>query len=181
MKRREFLKRSALAAAGAAATASGMTAVVGFTADEAGPKLTALDQHQAETLLKMARQIFPHDHLDDAVYEGVVQALDEEAAKTPATAKLLRDGIAKLDDAQRDKFITLSPDKQVAALKKIEDTPFFQKVRSVELVALYNNHAVWKQLGYPGASYQIGGYIHHGFDDLGWLPNPPESASPKPA
>ncbi len=27
----------------------------------------------------------------------------------------------------------------------------------------------------------MGGYLKHGFDDLKWLPDPPESASPKPA
>ena len=55
---------------------------------------------------------------------------------------------------------------QVAELKKIENTPFFQKVRSTELVSLYNNHDVWKKFGYQGASYPIGGYLHHGFNDL---------------
>jgi hypothetical protein len=75
----------------------------------------------------------------------------------------------------------MSDDDQVAALKNIETSPFFQKVHGTELVSLYNNHAVWKKLGYQGASYPIGGYIHHGFNDLNWLPDPPESASPKPA
>jgi hypothetical protein len=111
----------------------------------------------------------------------VVEDLDAEAAKTPATAKLLHDGVERLDSAQTQKFVERSSADQVAALKAIEASPFFQKVHSTEVVSLYNNHEVWKQFGYPGASYQIGGYIHHGFNDLSWLPDPPESASPKPA
>ena len=69
--------------------------------------------------------------------------------------------------------------RQVAALKAIDNTPFFQKVRSVELVTLYSNPSVWKSLGYQGPSYRFGGYAHKGFNDLAWLPDPPQSASPK--
>jgi len=57
---------------------------------------------------------------------------------------------------------------------------FFEKVRSTEMVSLYNNEDVWKVFGYQGASYRFGGYLHHGFNDLNWLPDPPETASPKP-
>jgi hypothetical protein len=180
MNRREFLKKSALVAASTAAAASGVT-LVGYAADEAAAKLAVLDAHEAATILKMARQIFPHDQLADSYYMPVVEDLDAEAAKNPATAKLLHDGVKRLDSAQTQKFVERSSADQVAALKTIEDSPFFQKVHSTEVVSLYNNHEVWKQFGYPGASYQIGGYIHHGFNDLSWLPDPPESASPKPA
>ena len=178
MKRREFLQKSALVVAGAAAVASGV-AVVG-QADQQATKLKVLNDHQAQTLLKMARQIFPHDRLDDSCYMKVVEDLDSEAATKPQTAKILREGVASLDRTRNSKFVSLSSDDQVAALKKIESTPFFDKVHSTELVSLYNNHAVWKLMGYPGASYQLGGYLHHGFNDLHWLPDPPETASPKP-
>ncbi|MGH7840717.1 MAG: twin-arginine translocation signal domain-containing protein [Candidatus Binataceae bacterium] len=181
MNRRDFLKNSALAAAGAAAAASSGVAVVGYAADAAAGKLTVLNDHEAATILKMARQIFPHDQLADSAYQPTVEDLDAEAAKTPATAKILRDGVAQLDGAGAKQFVALSPDEQVAALKQIQDSPFFQKVHSTELVSLYNNHVVWKQFGYPGASYPFGGYIHHGFNDLNWLPDPPQSASPKPS
>jgi hypothetical protein len=179
MKRREFLQKSALVVASAAAVVSGV-AVVGDAAQwTAG--LKTLNAHEGETLLKVTRQIFPHDRLDDTDYIKVVQDLDAEASTTPDTAKLLGDGVANLDRNTNTKFIAMSGDNQVAALQKIEDTPFFQKVHGIELVSLYNNHDVWKKLGYEGASYQIGGYLHHGFNDLNWLPDPPESASPKTA
>jgi len=179
MKRREFLQKSAIAVAGAAVAVSGV-AVVGEAAEwTAG--LKTLNAHEGETLLKVTRRIFPHDRLDDSDYIKVVQDLDAEGATKPATAKVLHDGVANLDRNNNSKFITMSDDDQVAALKKIEDSQFFQKVHSTELVSLYNNHEVWKKLGYQGASYPIGGYLHHGFNDLNWLPEPPESASPKPA
>lgn len=176
MKRRDFIKTGALAAT-AAVPGVRAIALAATSQAESGP----LSQHDQATLLKMARQIFPHDQLNDACYAPTIEELNSDAAKDPAVAKMLRDGVAHLDTVQDAKFVTLTPEDQIAALKKIEHTPFFQKVQSVELVALYNNHAVWKQLGYPGASYPFGGYIHHGFNDLKWLPDPPESASPKPA
>jgi hypothetical protein len=179
MKRREFLKRGAIATAGAAVATSSVTAVA-YAAGE-GAKSSVLTATDRATLIKMARQIYPHDRLDDTYYAKVVDELDADAAKDPAVAKLLQEGVANLNQVGGGKFVTLSIDAQIAALKKIEDSPFFQKVRSTETVALYNNPEVWKQFGYPGASFPIGGYIHHGFNDLKWLPDPPESASPKPA
>ena len=179
MKRREFLQKSAIVVAGAVAVVSGV-AVVG-NANQWTAGLKTLNAHEGETLLKVARQIFPHDRLDDSDYIKVVQDLDAEAGTAPGTAKLLADGVANLDATGSAKFATLSEDKQLAALQKIENTPFFQKLHGTELVSLYNNHAVWKKLGYEGASYQIGGYLHHGFNDLNWLPDPPASVSPKPA
>ena len=178
MNRRDFLKRSALATAGTAVAASSVS-VVAFAAGEAATQLFT-DTERA-TLLKMAREIYPHDKLNDSYYAKVVDVLAADAAKDPDEAKLLKDGIANLNQVAGGNFATQSSENQVEALKKIETTPFFQKVRSTETVALYNNPEVWKVFAYPGASFPIGGYIHHGFNDLKWLPDPPEAASPKPA
>jgi hypothetical protein len=173
MKRREFLKTGALVVAGAAAVASGVP--VAAYADK-WPALKTLDQQQAETLLKMTRQIFPHAKLDDAAYIKVVVELDSQAAASPDTAKLLKDGAAKLDS---ENFVAANPEHQEEILKGIQTTEFFQKVRGVELQSLYSDPAVWEVLGYQGPAFKYGGYLHRGFNDLAWLPNPPESASPK--
>jgi hypothetical protein len=177
IKRREFLQKSALVVAGAAAFASGVKIVVG--AEQWTSGLKTLKAHEAQTLLAMSRQIFPHPQLDDSYYVIVVQDLDTEAATKPTTAKILSEGVKRLDTVQNAKFVTLQSTEQIAVLKQFDRTDFFTKVRNSELVSLYNNHDVWKKLGYPGASYPIGGYLHHGFNDLNWLPDPPESASPK--
>jgi hypothetical protein len=178
MKRRDFLKTGALAVAGTAAAITGLIPEAG--ADTA-PAFKTLNAEQSETLLKMTRQIYPHKKLDDAAYWKVVKELDAAGEKDPAVASLLADGVAHLNSAQAAKFDALSEKEQIEALKNIQNTPFFQKVQSVELASLYNEPEVWKALGYQGPAYAIGGYINHGFNDLAWLPNPPESASPKPA
>jgi len=177
IKRREFLKTGALVVAGTAAAASGMLAAA--WAEEWKPKLSALKPHEARTLLRMTRQIYPHTRLDDVYYGVVVTDLDAEAARDQSVAKLLAEGVAVLDRAKAAKFADLSADDQIALLATQQETPFFQKVRSTALGSLYGNSRVWQQLGYEGPSYSFGGYIHHGFNDLNWLPDPPESASPK--
>jgi hypothetical protein len=179
MKRREFLKTGALVVVGTAVAASGLV----NAADASAPirKLTTLKPAEAETLFKVSRQIFPHNGVGDEPYWKVVAALDASAQSDPADAKLLAEGIAQLDSSRTAKFADLSSAQQVEVLKSIEGTPFFQKVRGVELQTLYSDPAVFKALGYQGSSYQMGGYIHHGFNDLDWLPDPPEGASPKPA
>ncbi|MGO9603668.1 MAG: gluconate 2-dehydrogenase subunit 3 family protein [Candidatus Binataceae bacterium] len=176
MKRREFLKTSALLVVGSAAAASGIVSVAG--ADQGEPQFTTLTSPEAATLLAVTRRIFPHKQLDDAPYWKVVGELDAAAKNDPAVARLLAAGVDQLNASQ---FTTLDEKQQTAILKAMESGPFFQKVHSVELLTLYSDPAVWKAFGYQGPAYKFGGYIRRGFDDLAWLPNPPESASPKPA
>ena len=179
MKRREFIKTGALVVVGTAVGASGLIAKA--SAGEALPKFAILKPHEAQTLLQVSRQIFPHSKLGDAPYWNVVSQLDTAAQADPSVAKLLTDGVAQLDSSQASKFVDLNNAQKVSALKSVETTPFFQKVHGVELQTLYSDPAVFKALNYQGASYAMGGYLHHGFNDLEWLPGPPQSASPKPA
>jgi hypothetical protein len=107
----------------------------------------------------------------------VIKGLDEDAQKSPETATLLKDGVAALDRAMGVKWIELSPGYQLATLQaqpKLLDT-----VKGKAVVAIYNNPLVWRHFGYEGPSFQYGGYIRRGFNDLTWLPDPPEAASPK--
>jgi hypothetical protein len=176
MKRREFLKTGAMAVVGTAVATSG---IIASAAEEAPPKLSTLKPEEAQALLQMTRQIFPHKKLSDQPYWTVVTQLDDAAKADPSVAKMLADGVAQLDSAHGKKFVDLDHQQQVEALKSIDTTPFFQKIRGVELQTLYSDPVVFKAMGYQGASYKIGGYLHHGFNDLAWLPDPPQSASPK--
>jgi hypothetical protein len=180
MKRREFLKTGTMAVVGTAVAASGLIAKAS-AAEETIPKFSTLKPHEAQTLLAVSRQIFPHRKLGDAPYWKVVSQLDGAAQTDPSVAKMLTDGIAQLDGTQGSKFVDLNDKQKIDALKAVETTPFFQKVRGVELQTLYSDPSVFKAMKYQGASYAMGGYLHHGFNDLEWLPDPPASASPKPA
>src|ERR1700733_15355298 len=54
--------------------------------------LRALSSTEGATLMAVARTIAPHDKLDDAAYALVIQSLDADAAGSPQTLALLRDG-----------------------------------------------------------------------------------------
>jgi hypothetical protein len=179
MKRREFLKTSALVVAGTAVAASGLVKVAG--GGEWTGQLTTLNAHEASTLLAMARRIFPHRGIDDSCYLKVVEVLDANSKSDPAVAKMLTEGVVALDGSGGTKFADLKENDQIIALGAVQTTPFFQKVRGTELESLYSNPSTWKAFGYQGPAYASGGYIHRGFNDLNWLPDPPEWASPKPA
>ena len=177
MNRRKFLQISGLAAAGTAAVASGIVLVAPDGAW--AMSVHAIDAQAAESLLVMARRLYPHDTLSDMYYAKVVEALDAKASADAQLGGLLKEGVGKLDSAMGMKWLDLSEGHQLAVLTGMQQTPFFQTVRSTTLVALYNNPLIWRHFGYEGPSFKEGGYAHRGFDDLSWLPAPPESASPK--
>lgn len=140
--------------------------------------LATLETHVGDVLLKLTRHIFPHEKLDDAVYAFVVKDLDGAAADS-ATKTLLTEGVAALD-ANGD-WLALSAAKQLETVHAIADNPFFDKVRSTAVVSLYNNELAFAHFGYEGNAFkQGGGYLQRGFNDLKWLPAPPDAASPPP-
>jgi len=140
--------------------------------------LHALSQGESTTILQFARVLYPHRKLSSAVYALVVKDMDDEAAHDASIAALLRDGVASLDRAAGGTFASAAPAVQRAAVKSIQGTPFFSKVRGACISALYNNEMAFAHFGYGGSSWAKGGYIHRGFNDLTWLKEPPASASP---
>ena len=175
MNRRRFLHLTGGTAAGAAMIAAG----VGLTATSPGAwalGLANLDPHQGKTLLKVARHVFPHDTLDDVYYAGVVQSLDGKAANADVAAALA-DGVKTLDSATAVPWIELSDGYQLEVLEG-PGRALLDTVKGDAVVSLYNNPLVWRHFGYEGPSAHLGGYIQRGFDDLNWLPDPDEQASP---
>ena len=166
MHRRDFLRNTvavgALAAGGA----------VIFGPDHAWAlSTTSLDPHTAKTLLAVAYELFPHDRLGMQYYAAVVEAVDKDAAGNPELRKLLVEGVARLDAGHGIPFAELSEGARTAALQKIEGTEFFTTMRSKTINALYGNPRVYGMFGFEGSSVEYGGYLHRGFDDIGWLPN----------
>ena len=179
MNRREFLETSGRAAAGAVVVAAAGGTTMLMAPDGAwAMTLEALSGQDGTTLLKALRVIYPHDSLADQYYAAVVAALDQDAKANAETAGLLKDGIAGLDQAFQMPFVELSEGNQLRALEAAQDSDFFQTIRFKVIAVLYNSPLVWQAFGYEGASFDEGGYIERGFDDLGWLPQPPEEASP---
>ena len=178
INRRGFLKTSGAAAAGVAAASTG-TVALSFSVGAWAAELKNLSVHEGKTLLKVTRHIFPHPSLADVYYAGVVDTLDAEAGSNAQTADLIKQGVSALDAVSKLNWLELSDGYQLEILKSMESSAMFQKVKGTAVVALYNNPLVWRHFGYEGPSAQHGGYIKRGFNDLRWLGDPPEDASPK--
>ena len=73
-------------------------------------------------------------------------------------------------------FADLSADGQLEVLTAIEGSDFFELVRSIAVVEVYSDQRTWQLVGYEGPSFDKGGYIDRGFNDLDWLPDPEAGA-----
>jgi len=171
LARREFLKGSGILM-GTIATGSVLAALA--PSPVWAVELKTLSKEQGQTLMAMGRVLYPHKRLPDAVYALLAKDLDGKA--DPA----LQAGIAALDVAAGGSFIKASAAKKLQVVKAIEGTPFFNAVRGQCVTSLYDNDMAYTVFGYPGSAWEKGGYITRGFQDLKWLPAPPQAASPPP-
>ncbi|OOY21805.1 Twin-arginine translocation pathway signal [Thioclava sp. DLFJ5-1] len=165
LTRRQLLARATVAGASFVVGSGFMAARNAAWATE----LSALKPTTFATLVQMARDIYPHDKVDDQYYVIAVKGYD-----TADAAPEIEAGIAALDAAARGKgfanYLETGWEKdRVAILRGMEESPFFQKIRGGLVTGLYNQKAVWPVFGYEGESYSKGGYINRGFDDIDWL------------
>lgn len=173
-KRPKVSRRDMLRTGGAVAAAASVlpAAIVHHSALAAEP--VAISRDSFTTLVKMARDIYPHDKIADQYYVSVVADLDKAAKDDAQLKTLLEDGVTALNQkATGLKYGAYSnvesEEERVAILKEMETTPFFQKLRGTMVTGLYNNKELWPHFGYEGASADKGGYINRGFSDIDWL------------
>jgi hypothetical protein len=169
--RRTFLKGAATTVPAVAAATTVGAGIEDAWADDAA----ALTKATLKTLVKVARDIYPHDFVGDSYYITAVKPWDAKAAKDPAVKALITEGVERLDRDARERHqkpyaeVPWEIDR-VALLHGIEHSEFFQKVRSDLVVSLYNQKELWPKFGYEGSSAEYGGYIKRGFADIDWLP-----------
>ncbi len=172
VSRRGFLRGSGLAAISVTVIpAASMAAAKDVAALQSFPRLGAAT---GKTLVRMARDVFPHDKLADKFYVEAIAPYDAAAAKDPAVKTLLTDGVQDLNQRAKQRYgvpyaAVKTEEERVALLKDIEATPFFKKVQGDLVTGLYNNKKLWPLFGYEGSSWQKGGYLQRGFDDIDWL------------
>jgi hypothetical protein len=165
VNRRALLASSAFVALAATTVIGprGVWAATGVTADK------------RLTLIRMARDIYPHDDfLPDEPYVAAVDKVLKEAEADPKVRDLV---LAGLDDLEARASATFGsgyvavadPFKREALLRTIQTTDFFQRFRGELLMGIYDNKDLWPIFGYEGSSWEKGGYIDRGFDDINWL------------
>ena len=137
--------------------------------------LRAVTTAEGTSLLAVARTIAPHDTLEDAAYALVVHAIDADAATDPGQLATLREGLQQLGAP----FASAPEAARVRALKAMESSAFFQRVRTKTLGTLYASPLAYAHFGYEGEAFSKGGYLLRGFQELRWLPDvPPEDSGP---
>ena len=172
LQRRSFLRGGGLGAIGIAVIpAAGNAAAKDVAAQQSFRHLGAAT---GKTLLRMARDLYPHDKLAESFYVEVVAPYDAASVKDKGVKKLLTEGIKDLDQRATQRYgvpyaEVKTEDERVALLKDIEAMPFFKKVQGDLVTGLYNNKKLWPLFGYEGSSWEKGGYVNRGFDDIDWL------------
>ncbi|ANQ87032.1 hypothetical protein dqs_4016 [Azoarcus olearius] len=172
LSRRGFLKGGGMAALGVGALS---TATLMTPAREAlAANFKVLGAATGKTLLVLARDIFPHDRISDRYYLQALEPLEAQAAKDDKLKALLTEGTAALDRLAKLRFKKAYTDlaketDRLSLLYVIEHGAFFQKVKGHLVTGFYDNKAVWPLFGYEGSSWEKGGYINRGFDDIDWL------------
>ncbi|MBV8095433.1 MAG: gluconate 2-dehydrogenase subunit 3 family protein [Acetobacteraceae bacterium] len=170
--RRVLLRGAATAIPAAALASAGM----GISAQAIWAQSAKnLNPHTMATLVLVARDIYPHDQIADSYYVKAVQPYDEKVATDSKLREMIEQGVARLDADAQNHFKTpyievLSQQGRLTILQGETLVPFFNKLRSDLVVALYNQPDLWRRFGYLGSSFEYGGYINRGFNDIDWLP-----------
>ena len=156
--RRTFLKGAASAAPAAAIAAGTGLSITDAWAEDG----QALSAPQLKTMVKMARDIYPHDFIGDVYYITAIKPWDKKAAGDAAVRSMLTDGVKRLDGDAHDRFKAAYVDvpwevDRVTLLQGIEHTDFFGKIRADLVVSLYNQHDLWPKFGYEGSSAEYCG------------------------
>jgi hypothetical protein len=131
-----------------------------------------LDSDSRRNLVRLLRAAYPHSRFPDAPYERTADAILAQVDASLWHRLVLTQGLGTLDAKAGGSFADLDDQAALRLLEELEDAEFFRFVRGVAVVTLYDDAEVHELLGYEGPSFEKGGYLHRGFDDLAWLPNP---------
>lgn len=164
--RRQFLTSLIIAAAGALVIRTTEAAT-----EPGAPSATAADwQSVLETM-------FPHDHIDRALYAVPAGALVSAAAKDPGVRQLLDGGWRSLQQATGGNWPAASEEVRSRAIASIVGTPLFSLLRQTTVFTFYGNPKVWAAFGYEGDAWVRGGYVGKELNTIDWLPDPPRASA----
>ncbi len=96
VSRRSFLKGGGAATVGLIALTVGSGMIAARDGAWAMP-VENLKSETMQTLIQMARDIYPHDHLSDRFYAVAVSGYDKAAATDAALKGMIEEGVAGLD------------------------------------------------------------------------------------
>ena len=131
-----------------------------------------LTDEARRTLTRIIRVAFPHPEVPDGPYERMADKIITESENSTWFRVALTQGLLTLDSLSEQHFLELTDEQALAVLERLGDLEFFGFIRRTTVLNFYDDPEVWEIFGYEGESFSKGGYLHRGFDDLGWLPEP---------
>ncbi len=123
------------------------------------------------TLIALIKAAFPHEGVPDSAYERAAATVENRAGESTWMKLKLAQGLDSLQGLTDGRFHELTPQQAHLVLLRVQHTTFFGFVRQTVVVNFYEDEEVWEALGYEGPSFDMGGYVDRGFDDLDWLPD----------
>jgi hypothetical protein len=124
---------------------------------------------QGAVLAKVLYLMAPNTRFSSSQYLRQVGIVQQRMARDADLNARLNKGIEQLNSTDALTFLQLSEAAQRAALGKQMGTPFWGFI-SNPAVGIYNNPDVWPLIGYEGSSFEKGGYLLRGVNDIAWLP-----------
>jgi hypothetical protein len=156
----------------------GATSVLGLSglyslaygADSAAPEVNTA---QTETLRQYAYLLVPLLEPTHVCYREVAERVTMLASQVPPMAALTEEGIAALNSSGKGPWLDLAEQECIGVIQALAGTPFFDFLHWMTAEIVMRDPALWGELGYQGSAIEHGGYLHHGFDDIDWLPAAP--------
>jgi hypothetical protein len=135
--------------------------------DETSPLPSGLETFLA-TLLQ---RLFPHQVLAPEVYAKAGLILAGAIEANSGLRQLAAAGQDALDAGGEKPWLQRPANAQLDALAANSNQAFFIALRGLGGLIFYSLPEVWVLLGYEGPSFDKGGYLARGFDDIDWLPD----------
>jgi hypothetical protein len=124
----------------------------------------------ADELTRIARLLYPHDGIADAVYAEVIDSILWDSVNDVSMKEILNQAVTALNAAQNSNWFEIGADDQIKAMRVMQNEAFFAAIQGGVRARFYNHPKVWEHIGYPGSSVEYGGFVDRGFDDIDWLP-----------
>ena len=124
---------------------------------------------ELKTLAYLIFEMFPHPQVPMKYYQATAQSLFDQSKNDAELQKMLHQGIKDADSFYGKPFTTLTTRKKELVMDRLRPTAFYSQVRGHTVGYFYNIKEIWAYFGYEGSSFEKGGYIGRGLDDIFWL------------
>ena len=123
--------------------------------------LLAQSSPLVQQITLLAKELVPDPSVADSVFIEVAENF--VGNQSP-------ESIAELQRSLPADWTQSPADHTVRLVDTLMHYPLTATLRAQTVAAIYSRPDVWERIGYGGSSFELGGYLTNGFDDIDWLP-----------